>query len=164
MLLSKNKQKGFTLVELVSCIVLLSILSITAYSKMPSRSSFEVAALCNQTQSALRRVQVQAMNDVVIELQDQYQVNVSATLVQWQKGASSALNSSVDCVGVSCSNLVNSGGSIEFDLDQGGASQLKFDGLGRPSDLQSHTISFKESGTVQKSLSINQEGFIDGCV
>lgn len=164
MLQLKKTQSGFTLVELVSCIVLLSILSITAYSKMPSRASFEVAALCNETQSALRRVQMQAMNDVVTDIQDQYKVNISSTLVQWQKGASGALSTTSDCVGVSCSNLVTTNGQIEFTLDQGSASEIHFDGFGRPSDLQAHTISFEDSGSVEKSFTINEEGFIDECV
>lgn len=161
---SKNRQNGFTLVELVSCIVLLSILSITAYSKMPSRSSFEIAALCNETQSALRRVQVQAMNDVVTDIQDQYRVNISTTLVQWQKGSSAALNTTADCVGVACSNLVITDGQITLTLDQGSASEISFDGFGRPSDSQDHIISFKDSGSIQKSFTINEEGFIDECV
>lgn len=57
------KHTGFTLVELVTTIILIAILAVTALPRLFSQSSYSAYSLRNEFVSELRRVQQKALNN-----------------------------------------------------------------------------------------------------
>jgi MSHA pilin protein MshC len=71
----RNIQLGFTLVELVTTMILIGILAVAVLPRLSSDSSFSAYSLRNEFISELRLVQLQALQNT-----DQcYQIDVSAT-------------------------------------------------------------------------------------
>lgn len=165
MLPSKRYHAGFTLVELVATVILLSVLGVVAYTKFPSFSGFTVPAYCAAAKSAIRRVQTQAMNDVTST--SPYMVIVNPTNIEW-KNDTLALNSSRDCVGSRCSNLVE---ISDADVKRGirfAAQQVTFDSLGRSitsdgTGTQTIKINIDNPQGSNKEIVIYNEGYVDGC-
>ncbi|WP_025821331.1 type II secretion system protein [Shewanella marina] len=58
------RHSGFTLVELVTTIILISVLSVVVLPKLLSSSSFSAFTLRDEMISELRRVQMMAMNNI----------------------------------------------------------------------------------------------------
>jgi MSHA pilin protein MshC len=61
MLSSKNKQKAFTLIELIVVILIITILAVTAAPKFIGVSNFDSFAYRDQMISSLRLIQQQSM-------------------------------------------------------------------------------------------------------
>lgn len=165
MLLKVRRTAGFTLVELVVTIIILSIISIVAYTRFPSISGYKLPAYCHNVKSALRRVQTQAMNDVTIS--SAYQVIVSPHSVSWNNDAI-VLDTSANCVGNRCSQLVT---LSQDDINRGirfSANQFYFDSMGRFVSAASATsgrveIAITAPQTSSEQVTVYQEGYIDGC-
>lgn len=87
------KQAGFTLVELVTTIILLGILAVTVLPRLFSQSSYSAFSLRNEFMAELRHVQQKALNNT-----DRcYRVAVSATGYQVSQFAS---RDTAGCTGV----------------------------------------------------------------
>ncbi|MCU8076030.1 type II secretion system protein [Shewanella oncorhynchi] len=72
---SMSKQAGFTLVELVTTIILISILAVVVLPRLFTQSSYSAYSLRNEFISELRQVQQKALNNT-----DRcFRVTVSAT-------------------------------------------------------------------------------------
>lgn len=81
---SSGRQFGFTLVELVTTIILIGILSVTVLPRLFSQSSYSAFSLRNEFMAELRQVQQKALNNT-----DRcYRVVVSATGYQVSQFAS----------------------------------------------------------------------------
>ena len=60
---SMSKQAGFTLVELVTTIILISILAVVVLPRLFTQSSYSAYSLSNEFISELRQVQQKALNN-----------------------------------------------------------------------------------------------------
>ncbi|MGL6122254.1 MAG: type II secretion system protein [Shewanella sp.] len=93
---SMSKQAGFTLVELVTTIILISILAVMVLPRLFTQSSYSAYSLRNEFISELRQVQQKALNNT-----DRcFRVTVSAT--GYQVSQFSARNGAV-CSGTALS-------------------------------------------------------------
>ncbi|MGF1764926.1 type IV pilin protein [Aliivibrio kagoshimensis] len=162
-----KKQSGFTIIELVIVMVLLGIISVAVYLRFPSSESYSVRGYCDLANTSLRRIQLQAMNDVQTNGSRPYKITVSNKRVGWgwdssQPGMES-LDDSVGCVGVHCSALVEieSKDAVTITLDNNN-TQFFFDTLGRPTDGALHTLAFSGGGQTL-NLTINKEGYVSEC-
>lgn len=135
---SMSKQAGFTLVELVTTIILISILAVVVLPRLFTQSSYSAYSLRNEFISELRQVQQKALNNT-----DRcFRVTVSGT--GYQVSQFSARNGAV-CSGTALSpnplysqafqggaQLVlvstnSSNFSLDFDID--GSTSLACNGL-----------------------------------
>lgn len=165
MLPYKRHATGFTLVELVVTIILLSVIGVVAYTRFPSFSGFTVPAYCATAKSAIRRVQTQAMNDVANS--QPYIVQINPTNIEWQNGAIT-LNPAVDCTGPKCAQLVR---LSDKDIQRGirfSDEKIQFDSLGRSVDSSGVTtrevqITLGNPQGRDRQITIYKEGYVDGC-
>lgn len=106
---SMSKQAGFTLVELVTTIILISILAVVVLSRLFTQSSYSAYSLRNEFISELRQVQQKALNNT-----DRcFRVTVSGT--GYQVSQFSARNGAV------CSGTALSPNPLYTQAFQGGA-------------------------------------------
>lgn len=162
---TRRNETGFTLVELVVTIIILSILGAVAYTRFPSISGFTLPSYCHVARSAVRRVQTQAMNDVASS--SAYQIIVTPTALNWQN-RSLDLNDSAHCSGPFCSRLVT---ISDADLQRGirfSPQQFSFDTMGRVVSAAHNSnnqtaIQLSSSQEASKQFIIYQEGYVDVC-
>uniref|UniRef100_UPI004048D0E4 type II secretion system protein n=1 Tax=Shewanella baltica TaxID=62322 RepID=UPI004048D0E4 len=106
---SMSKQAGFTLVELVTTIILISILAVVVLPRLFTQSSYSAYSLRNEFISELRQVQQKALNNT-----DRcFRVTVSAT--DYQVSQFPARNEAV------CSGTALSPNPLYSQAFQGGA-------------------------------------------
>ncbi|MGI2193568.1 MSHA biogenesis protein MshC [Shewanella sp. SACH] len=106
---SMSKQAGFTLVELVTTIILISILAVVVLPRLFTQSSYSAYSLRNEFISELRQVQQKALNNT-----DRcFRVTVSGT--GYQVSQFSARNGAV------CSGTALSPNPLYSQAFQGGA-------------------------------------------
>ncbi|EPN4956050.1 type II secretion system protein [Vibrio sp. 1403] len=150
---SRSTISGFTLIELIMVIVILSILSLYASSRF-IRTGISAVAIQDQVISVVRQVQVNRM-----------QSNVSSAVGNNDFILSIATN----CIGskASCSSQSSSrsdwveDSSVTFSPVQ----EVKFDLLGNPTP-SSVTISISENNSSQTcTVTINEQGYVSkgGC-
>ncbi|HHF2997525.1 type II secretion system protein [Vibrio diabolicus] len=150
---SRSTISGFTLIELIMVIVILSILSLYASSRF-IRAGISAVAIQDQVISVVRQVQVNRM-----------QSNVSSAVGNNDFILSIATN----CIGskASCSSQSSSrsdwveDSSVTFSPVQ----EVKFDLLGNPTP-SSVTISISENNSSQTcTVTINEQGYVSkgGC-
>ncbi|MGI2215463.1 type II secretion system protein [Shewanella baltica] len=155
---SMSKQAGFTLVELVTTIILISILAVVVLPRLFTQSSYSAYSLRNEFISELRQVQQKALNNT-----DRcFRVTVSAT--DYQVSQFPARNEAV------CSGTALSPNPLYSQAFQGGAQlvlvstnssnfSLDFDINGRPSlACNGPYISVIANDTVM--INVSSEGYI----
>ncbi|MCS6097228.1 type II secretion system protein [Shewanella baltica] len=155
---SMSKQAGFTLVELVTTIILISILAVVVLPRLFTQSSYSAYSLRNEFISELRQVQQKALNNT-----DRcFRVTVSGT--GYQVSQFSARN------GVFCDGTALSPNPLYSQVFQGGAQlvlvstnssnfSLDFDINGRPSlACNGPCISVIANDTVM--INVSSEGYI----
>jgi len=153
---------GFTTIELIITILLLSIISVVAYSRIPSISDYAMDSYCETLKSGVRRVQTQAMFDVASS--GAYRVISTDHEVKWSND-SLLLNDSEDCIGSMCATLLRIG---EEDINRGlqfNTVSLEFDSFGRLTSAAESSISFELStqDDQTESVTVYLEGYVDGC-
>lgn len=155
---SMSKQAGFTLVELVTTIILISILAVVVLPRLFTQSSYSAYSLRNEFISELRQVQQKALNNT-----DRcFRVTVSGT--GYQVSQFPARNGAV------CSGTALSPNPLYTQAFQGGAQlvlvstnssnfSLDFDINGRlfPS-CNGNCISVIANDTVM--INVSSEGYI----
>ncbi|MGY5514172.1 type II secretion system protein [Vibrio antiquarius] len=150
---SRSTISGFTLIELIMVIVILSILSLYASSRF-IRTGISAVAIQDQVISVVRQVQVNRM-----------QSNVSSAV----GNNGFILSIATNCIGskASCSSQSSSRSdwvedrSVTFSPVQ----EVKFDLLGNPTP-SSVTISISENNSSQTcTVTINEQGYVSkgGC-
>lgn len=153
-----SKQAGFTLVELVTTIILISILAVVVLPRLFTQSSYSAYSLRNEFISELRQVQQKALNNT-----DRcFRVTVSDT--GYQVSQFPARNGAV------CSGTALSPNPLYSQAFQGGAQlvlvstnssnfSLDFDINGRPSLVcNGPCISVIANDTVM--INVSSEGYI----
>ncbi|HDM8208603.1 type II secretion system protein [Vibrio campbellii] len=152
----RSSALGFTLMELILVIVLLSILSLYAASRFMGKGSVSAFALQEQAISVIRQVQVNRM-----------QSNTSTTDTNFQLQVSSSCIGSVAACSLSGnekdarSDLVE-GSSATFSLT-GATSPISFDLLGNPLSVASDGVSIlirDVNGQSQCRVLINSQGYV----
>ena len=153
-----SKQAGFTLVELVTTIILISILAVVVLPRLFTQSSYSAYSLRNEFISELRQVQQKALNNT-----DRcFRVTVSGT--GYQVSQFPARN------GAACSGTALSPNPLYTQAFQGSAQlvlvstnssnfSLDFDINGRPSlACNGPCISVIANDTVM--INVSSEGYI----
>jgi MSHA pilin protein MshC len=103
----KNTQQVFTLIELITVIILLGILSAFAASRFPSSQSYSTAIITNQFIASARLAQQTALSRTSVDSTDPTQLNISGNSDRWR--------------------LVVSSGSLTYDAEVGReAEQIRF--------------------------------------
>ncbi|MGI2197373.1 type II secretion system protein [Shewanella baltica] len=155
---SMSKQAGFTLVELVTTIILISILAVVVLPRLFTQSSYSAYSLRNEFISELRQVQQKALNNT-----DRcFRVTVSVT--GFQVSQFPARN------GAFCDGTALSPNPLYSQVFQGGAQlvlvstnssnfSLDFDINGRPSlACNGPCINVIANDTVM--INVSSEGYI----
>lgn len=155
-------RNGFTTIELIITILLLAIVSVVAYSRMPAISDYVVDSYCESLKSGVRRVQTQAMFDVASS--GAYRVISSEHEVRWSN-ETLVLNDSEDCIGPMCSTLIR---ITQEDMNRGlqfNTASLEFDSFGRLVSAAESSVSFVLStrNNQSKQVTVYSEGYVDGC-
>ena len=153
-----SKQAGFTLVELVTTIILISILAVVVLPRLFTQSSYSAYSLRNEFISELRQVQQKALNNT-----DRcFRVTVSGT--GYQVSQFPARN------GAACSGTALSPNPLYTQAFQGGAQlvlvstnssnfSLDFNINGRPSlACNGPCINVIANDTVM--INVSSEGYI----
>lgn len=121
-------QQGFTIVELITVVILLGILSAVAFARMGSSSSFAPALLMQQIDEELRLA-----GKLATARQDsQITFNLSLISGQWQCQTSSDLDGVLRTATLDQSNssIVASNGATTAAIDASNPLALSLDGLG----------------------------------
>ncbi|EID0061876.1 type II secretion system protein [Vibrio vulnificus] len=156
----KRAQAGFTLVELIVVILLISIVSAYAASRYIGTGSFSAYAAQEQAISIIRQLQVYRMqSNTTNSANPNFELTASAGCLGSSAGCSAAATpqaaeSRSDVMrldGVSVSSTIS---PIRFDLR---GNPLQTNG----SALNSVTITFTASGE-SASVCINSQGYVSG--
>jgi MSHA pilin protein MshC len=156
----RNIQLGFTLVELVTTMILIGILAVAVLPRLSSDSSYSAYTLRNEFISELRLVQLTAMQNT-----DQcYQIDVSAT--------GYTLGYFSDRTGNTCSNPVRteqaqsfSGGAhialaSQVPSTASQAFSITFDSLGRLISPACSGHCFNVVADETLAIAVESEGYI----
>ncbi|QYJ98055.1 type II secretion system GspH family protein [Shewanella alkalitolerans] len=147
-----NKQQGFTLVELVTSIILIAILSVVVLPRFFTASSYSAYTLRDELISELRRVQLMALNN----LDRCYKVSVTETSYR------------ADIFGADCNSLAVTGNAQSLprqtSLSLGGLNSftLTFDRDGRVTGSCATGCTIKVAADETLDLSIESQGYIHG--
>ncbi|EHU4915702.1 prepilin-type N-terminal cleavage/methylation domain-containing protein [Vibrio vulnificus] len=160
----KHIKKGFTLVELIVVILLISIVSAYAASRYIGTGSFSAYAAQEQAISIIRQLQVYRMqSNTTNSANPNFELTASGGCLGSSAGCSAAATpqaaeSRSDVMrldGVSVSSTVS---PIRFDLR---GNPLRIDADGNSIPLTSATITFAASGE-SASVCINSQGYVSG--
>jgi MSHA pilin protein MshC len=152
----RNNQLGFTLVELVTTIILIGILAVTVLPRLLSSSSYSAFTLRNEFISELRYVQLKAIQNT-----DQcYQLDVNAS--------GYTLRYFNDRVGNSCSNqfraeqpqTFSGGAHIELASSASQVFSITFDSLGRMTSPACAGHCFNAVADDTLAIAVETEGYI----
>jgi len=172
-------QQGFTLVELVTIMIILGILSIAVYPRFQGSSGFSEFTYQARLVSALRSLQVQAMQDSRSNLCFQLNfVNGTASpafgVPTRDFSSANALNT---CAGSIDFNASGSVGTRSIELNDRGIelqakdgttaiTSIGFTSMGRPITNQTScangcTVTFSNLETV--SVCVKSQGYVHAC-
>lgn len=152
----RSSTLGFTLMELILVIVLLSILSLYAASRFMGKGSVSAFALQEQTISVIRQVQVNRMQSNTSTTDTNFQLQVSSSCIGSVAACSLSGNAKE-----ARSDLVEDD-SATFSLT-GATSPINFDLLGNPSSVASGGVSIlirDVNGQSQCRVLINSQGYV----
>ncbi|WP_297896300.1 type II secretion system protein [Shewanella sp.] len=152
------KQTGFTLVELVTTIILISILAVTVLPRLFTQSSYSAYSLRNEFIAELRQVQQKALNNT-----DRcYRLAVSSSGYQASQFAS---RDNSGCTGAALSpnplyaQAFQGGASLALVSNAASGFNIDFDTHGRPSlGCNGNCINVTANETV--IINISSEGYI----
>ncbi|WP_264403852.1 type II secretion system protein [Vibrio owensii] len=152
----RSSTLGFTLMELILVIVLLSILSLYAASRFMGKGSVSAFALQEQTISVIRQVQVNRMQSNTSTTDTNFQLQVSSSCIGSVAACSLSGNAKE-----ARSDLVEDD-SATFSLT-GATSPINFDLLGNPLSVASGGVSIlirDVNGQSQCRVQINSQGYV----
>ncbi|MFV8436800.1 type II secretion system protein [Vibrio owensii] len=152
----RSSTLGFTLMELILVIVLLSILSLYAASRFMGKGSVSAFALQEQAISVIRQVQVNRMQSNTSTTDNNFQLQVSSSCIGSVAACSLSGNAKE-----ARSDLVEDD-SATFSLT-GTTSPISFDLLGNPLNVASGGVSIlirDVNGQSQCRVQINSQGYV----
>lgn len=173
--------KGFSLIELVTTVVLIGVLAVVAGTRIQTRQGFTEYAFQDRLITALRNMQLRAMQDTRPGYCFQLNFSYSTTSafgppsVDYTPGNSTATcatgisSSAPDYLAIQNSAFVDDGITLSSsDGSINNFSYLGFDALGRPLNDAANcgtgtACEIAISGESSVKVCIESEGYIHGC-
>ncbi len=153
--------KGFTLVELVTVLMIIAVLAVAVAAPMVSRQSLAPELRKAELEAVLGWTRLTAMHRQPQTLAVYPDCVALAALVTSNGGCPSASPGSSDAVADHAATLAGDG--VRFTLSGSSlAGQIRFDGLGRPSCSGQCRIGLQGSDRAL-ALCINDQGWIHDC-
>lgn len=127
-----GRESGFTLIELISVLVLIGILAVVVFPKMASTQSFQTRLFTDQLMSAVHQARLLALSrqgqqiTLKVQRQDHWQFRISADT---DHDGQADLTLSEDNLGDKPSTLIIDNNEKQR-LGEGDSLQLRFDHLG----------------------------------
>ncbi len=157
----KNARNGFTLIELVIVITLISILSVTATSKYIAANKFNAFAYRDQMLASLHLMQHQAMQQTDKQRCHQMQVSAQQYQPSLSCNSSSRLFTKLSSKHQQALSFIIPATSAISILAKP-SSTLTFDSWGRVSECAEQCIiEFKEQ--VSARICIESQGYMHAC-
>ncbi|HHX8274905.1 TPA: type II secretion system protein [Vibrio diabolicus] len=153
----RSSALGFTLMELILVIVLLSILSLFAASRFMGSGNFSAYALQERVISVIRQVQVNRMQSNVEKPDDNFRLQVSSSCVG--SVAACALTGSAQ----DARSDVVIDKSAKFSLTNAVTNPIEFNLLGNPINSASGGVSIlieDKHGRSRCQVEINTQGYV----
>lgn len=156
--LCNQKQKGFTLIELVAVMMLIAVMSVTIAPKFFNSTGFEEHTYRDELITKFRAIQVKAMQQTNIDVCHLVSVKPDSigllATINGACGANYAANSTTV--------TVNSSHQVNFSTTEG-INSFSFSSLGKPVGCIAVTpceISFSVNGASSLLIKINAQGYI----
>ena len=150
----RSSALGFTLMELILVIVLLSILSLFAASRFMGSGSFSAYALQERVISVIRQVQVNRMQSNATSPDNNFRLQVS----------SSCVGSVAACVLAGSARDARSDVVIDksarFSVISGAANTINFNLLGNPVSGAVNILIEDKHGRSSCQVEINSQGYV----
>lgn len=177
--LNKTKQRGFSLIELITVLILIGILSVVAIARFSGSDGFSEYTYQNRLISTLRNMQTRAMHDnrpgfcfqinlVSGELTPAFgPPSLNYALGNEANTCAAGIDVSVEFLATNATEIAAE--KLTLTATDSGASGLTFigfDGLGRPlSNLASCATGCQVtfSGTGSASVCVSSEGYVHAC-
>jgi len=162
-LLLVNKKNGFTLIELIVVIMMLSILAVTVVPKFLSSKGFEEYTYRDELITKLRAIQLRTMqqtNGSACQL-----IQVNSSLIGLLATTPSTTTCETSQSGESTTVTIDSNHTVSFTIS-GGLSSFSFSSLGRPEATGCGNattpceITVTIVGENSLTVKINREGYI----
>ncbi|HHF2854529.1 TPA: type II secretion system protein [Vibrio diabolicus] len=153
----RSSALGFTLMELILVIVLLSILSLFAASRFMGSGSFSAYALQERVISVIRQVQVNRMQSNVASPDNNFRLQVSSSCIG--SVASCALAGSAQ----DARSDVVIDKSAKFSMTNAVTNPIEFNLLGNPINSASGGVSIlieDKHGRSRCQVEINTQGYV----
>ncbi|EJL6783148.1 prepilin-type N-terminal cleavage/methylation domain-containing protein [Vibrio sp. B513a] len=150
----RSSALGFTLMELILVIVLLSILSLFAASRFMGSGSFSAYALQERVISVIRQVQVNRMQSNATSPDNNFRLQVSSSCVG--SVAACALTGSAR----DARSDVVIDKSARFSVISGAANTINFNLLGNPVSGAVNILIEDKHGRSSCQVEINSQGYV----
>ncbi|MDV5054077.1 type II secretion system protein [Vibrio sp. T13N] len=153
----RSSALGFTLMELILVIVLLSILSLFAASRFMGSSSFSAYALQERVISVIRQVQVNRMQSNVASPDNNFRLQVSSSCV----GSVAACELTGSAQDARSDVVIDK--SAKFSLTNAVTNPIEFNLLGNPINSASGGVSIlieDKHGRSRCQVEINSQGYV----
>ncbi|HHF2906349.1 TPA: type II secretion system protein [Vibrio diabolicus] len=153
----RSSALGFTLMELILVIVLLSILSLFAASRFMDSGSFSAYALQERVISVIRQVQVNRMQSNVEKPDDNFRLQVSSSCV----GSVAACTLTGSAQDARSDVVIDK--SAKFSLTNAVTNPIEFNLLGNPINSASGGVSIlieDKHGRSRCQVEINSQGYV----
>ncbi|HHX8539893.1 TPA: type II secretion system protein [Vibrio diabolicus] len=150
----RSSALGFTLMELILVIVLLSILSLFAASRFMGSGCFSAYALQERVISVIRQVQVNRMQSNVTSPDNNFRLQVSSSCIG--SVAACALTGSAQ----DARSDVVIDKSAKFSVISGAASTINFNLLGNPVSGAVNILIEDKHGRSSCQVEINTQGYV----
>ncbi|HHF3034961.1 type II secretion system protein [Vibrio diabolicus] len=153
----RSSALGFTLMELILVIVLLSILSLFAASRFMGSGSFSAYALQERVISVIRQVQVNRMQSNVASPDNNFRLQVSSSCV----GSVAACELTGSAQDARSDVVIDK--SAKFSLTNAVTNPIEFNLLGNPINSASGGVSIlieDKHGRSRCQVEINSQGYV----
>ncbi|PFG55204.1 MSHA pilin protein MshC [Vibrio sp. ES.051] len=150
----RSSALGFTLMELILVMVLLSILSLFAASRFMGSGSFSAYALQERVISVIRQVQVNRMQSNVATPDDNFRLKVSDSCI----GSVAACALTGTAQGTRSDVVIDK--SAKFSFISGAGSTINFNLLGNPVSGAVNILIEDKQGQSRCQVEINTQGYV----
>lgn len=152
----RNIQLGFTLVELVTTMIVIGIIAVTVLPRLLSDSSYSAYSLRNEFISELRQVQLKAMQNT-----DQcYQIDVTASGYTLRHFSGRTASLCTNQVRIEQSQTFSGGAHIALASNASQAFSITFDEQGRMLSPACSGNCFNAVADETLAIAVESEGYI----
>lgn len=155
-----HKSRGFTLIELIIVILLISIMAVTVVPKFLSSKGFEEYTYRDELITKLRAIQLRVMQQTNNSTCQTIQVNSS--VIGLLATTPNAATCEAGYAGDTTTTTINDNHNVNFTISEE-LSSFSFSSLGRPTGCAAITpceIMLTVAGESSLAIKINIEGYI----